>query len=340
MKQKEMIDHLIYWYQKNKRDLPWRKTKNAYFIWISEVMLQQTRVETVIPYFEKFINRLPTIQSLARIDEDELMKLWEGLGYYNRVRNMKKSAEELVKQGKKELPNTYDELIKLKGIGPYTAGAISSIAFNEKKAAVDGNVLRVFSRIQNSKENINDLRVKKHIEEYLTSIIPDDASTFNQSLMELGATICIPKAPRCNICPIQNYCKAYQKGTMYMLPIKTKNKIKKEEEVKVLLYIYENKVAIIKRESKGLLASLFAFPIASYNDEIPNDAIIIGPYTHIFTHKIWKMTGYIINVKKKSSDYLFVSPETIKKKYAIATAFSYFLKDISLYLSNKKSNHT
>lgn len=333
---KKIEKPLCIWYKKNKRDLHWRRTKDAYQIWVSEIMLQQTRVEAVIPYFNRFINKIPHIKALAEIEEDTLMKLWEGLGYYSRARNMQKCAQELIKQKKKQLPSTYEELLQLPGIGPYTAGAIASIAFNQKVSAVDGNVLRVMTRLQNSFENVSLPKVRKQIEEKLNQIMPIESGTFNQALMELGATICIPGNPRCNICPLQSLCLGYQNKTMWHLPIKDKKKKQKEEEITVFLLLYQNQIAIQKRKDKGLLASLWEFPnreghIQNVKNLYPNTKIKkTKVYKHVFTHIIWKMEGYIISLHEKPKEnYTWVSIEELKQLHSLPSAFQYFLKEVS-----------
>lgn len=333
----EISKTLLLWFQKNKRCLPWRENKTAYKIWVSEIMLQQTKVSAVIPYFERFIKKIPNIKALSEIKEDALLKLWEGLGYYSRVKNMQKCAKKIVENGKEELPHTYKELLSLPGIGPYTAGAIASIAYKEKVCAVDGNVLRVTSRIWNKKDNISDPKTKREIEEKLNQKMPEESGDFNEALMELGAIICIPSNPRCNICPISHLCKAYQKKTMYTLPIKEKKKKQKEENKTIFLLIYKGKIAIRKRKDTGLLASLFEFP--NETGEIKEEDLQkyfsikeikkLHPYTHIFTHRIWKMEGYKIELNKKpKEDYIWVSKEKLKKDYSLPSAFTPFLKDL------------
>lgn len=333
----EINKKLIKWYQKSKRDLPWRKDHDAYHIWISEIMLQQTRVQAVIPYYERFITSIPNLYALSIIEEEKLLKLWEGLGYYSRVKNMQKCAKMLIENGKTKLPHTYKELLQLPGIGPYTAGAIASIAYKEKVCAVDGNVLRVTARILNSFANISETKTKKKVEAILNKSMPEESGTFNQALMELGATICIPLNPRCNICPISSYCTGYKKGNMYKLPIKNKKGKQKEENVTVFLLCYKDKIAIRKRPNKGLLASLFEFPnemkIVDQN-EIQNLFSIdkiekVHSYTHVFTHKIWHMDGYKIRLKEKpNGNYIWTTLSSLQQTYSLPTAFSYFLKDL------------
>lgn len=331
----QMIDPLLDWYKNNKRDLPWRQTIDPYQIWVSEIMLQQTRVEAVIPYFKKFIENIPSLDALSQIKEERLLKLWEGLGYYSRVKNMQKCAKQLISEDLHSLPSSYLELLKLPGIGPYTAGAIASIAFGERVSAVDGNVLRVISRVIASHKNISDAKVKKEIELLLNEYIPKESGDFNQSLMELGATICIPSHPRCNICPIQNLCIAYQKKEMYLLPIKEKRKTQKEIEMTIFLFYYKGKIAIKKRKNTGILASLFEFPNSQNSfdlNKIPYsfEKVLKTPlYKHIFTHQIWHMKGFIIFLTEKPKDsFIWASLEQLENNYSLPTAFKYFLNDL------------
>ena len=217
----EIVEPLLAWYQKNKRELPWRDRENAYYTWVSEIMLQQTRVEAVKPYFTRFIEELPDVEALAGCPEKKLMKLWEGLGYYNRVRNMQEAAQTVVAHYEGKLPESYQELLKLKGIGSYTAGAVASIAYGIPVPAVDGNVLRVISRITESREDIMKQSVKKHMEEELKAVMPEkNPGDFNQALMELGAVICVPNGPaKCEICPVAEICLACQHQTVLELPV-------------------------------------------------------------------------------------------------------------------------
>ena len=208
---KRIVEPLVQWYHENKRDLPWRKTKDPYRIWVSEIMLQQTRVEAVKPYYERFLLTLPTVKDLAEADEETILKLWEGLGYYSRVRNMQKAAIQVMEEHGGSFPADQKALLKLKGIGPYTAGAVGSIAFSLPIPAVDGNVLRVMSRITADAADISLQATKKEWEERLTEIMPTDCpGDMNQALMELGATVCLPNGtPKCGICPVRKYCLLY-----------------------------------------------------------------------------------------------------------------------------------
>ena len=334
----KVTKQLLDWYHINKRDLPWRHTMNPYYIWISEIMLQQTRVEAVKEYYVRFIDRLPTLYDLATIEEDVLLKLWEGLGYYSRVRNMQKTAKILIEKGYKNLPNTRDELLSLPGIGEYTAGAILSISFDKPSVSIDGNVYRVLGRYYKIEESISKRSTYYIYEKYILHILPsNNAGDFTQSFMDLGSLICTPKSPRCEECPLRKGCLSFKSGEVLLYPKKDKKKDKKVVEMTVFLYIYKNKVAIRKRENKGLLASLYEFPninqIVSEID-IENQLIDenvsyysvskIGDAEHIFSHVIWNMTGYKVVLKKPIVDYLWVTKEEICQFYSIPSAFAYF----------------
>ena len=212
-------DSLLSWYRREKRDLPWRKTSNPYYIWVSEVMLQQTRVDTVIPYYERFITKYPTMDDLANAEENELLKMWEGLGYYSRARNLQSGVREVVESYGGKIPNNRKEISKLKGVGPYTAGAVLSIAYGIPEHAVDGNVMRVISRLLLVEDDIALPKSKKIFENIIMDLIdPNDPSSFNQGLMELGATICTPR-PKCLLCPVRDYCSAFHEGRQEELPL-------------------------------------------------------------------------------------------------------------------------
>jgi len=260
---------LVNWFNENKRDLPWRKTDNPYFIWVSEVMLQQTQVETVIPYYERFITQFPTMFDLARADEDVLLKEWEGLGYYSRARNLQAGVKEVVEQYNAIVPSNKKDLLKVKGIGPYTAGAILSIAYKQPEPAVDGNVMRVASRVFNIAEDIAKVGTRKLIEAKISEYIPHEyASEFNQALMELGALICKPKTPQCGDCPIASHCEAFKKGIQTSLPVKTKKTKQKELLYSVLVLQNDaHQYYIRKRPSSGLLAGLWEFPMIEISAE-------------------------------------------------------------------------
>lgn len=259
---KETVDYLLHWYDYNRRILPWRENPKPYYVWVSEIMLQQTRVEAVKGYFDRFLTALPTIKDLAEASEETLLKLWEGLGYYNRVRNMQKAAQEVVQNYGGELPADYEALKNLSGIGSYTAGAIASIAFQIPEPAVDGNVLRVMKRVAGSFDDITKASVKKELEEDIRSILPKDRpGDYNQALMELGAMVCIPNGkPLCENCPLMHLCHAFKEETQAQIPVKPPKKERRIEERAVLLIQCGDNVILHKRPKKGLLAGLWELP--------------------------------------------------------------------------------
>lgn len=333
-----IVEPLLEWYRRNKRDLPWRKDQNPYHVWISEIMLQQTRIEAVKEYYKRFIKRIPNIRALSQIDEDELLKLWEGLGYYSRARNLKKAAMTIEQEYGGIFPEEYDDIKKLSGIGEYTAGAISSICFDKKEVAIDGNVMRVYARVENEDIDVSDLKIKKKIGEKIKKILPSKPGDFNEGIMELGETICLPNAiPKCEICPLKELCKAHQNHCEIELPRKVKKKEQPEEFYTVFLLLYDGKIAIHKR-STGLLKNMWEFPnldgLLTQNEAlkwIGEDNIISSiqegiENTHIFTHKKWKMKSYVVRLKKKKKEYTWVSFAELTKDYALPTAFMPFLK--------------
>lgn len=340
---KDYAEKIVKWYSKNKRNLPWREDNLPYHIWISEIMLQQTRIETVIDYYQHFIKEIPDIPSLASIEEDKLLKLWEGLGYYNRAKNLKASALQIMNTYQGKFPTDYTEIKKLPGIGEYTASAIASICFKEKQVTIDGNVLRVYTRFYNDTRPIDEVKTKKNIHKELLKIIPENSGAFNQGLMELGETICTPSGiPKCEFCPLSKDCLARKKNTYLTLPVKKTKKEKTEERYTVLLYKYFNLFAIYKRTESSLLHNLWAFPtiekfltltqLKKYLNEenIKYKNITIGPnHTHIFTHKKWNMKSYIIEVSNIDNlfNYKWVNKEELETTYAIPTAFQPFKKD-------------
>lgn len=339
---KEIINPLLYWYQKNKRELPWRRDKDPYHVWISEIMLQQTRIEAVISYYQRFMKEIPTISDLASIHEDRLLKLWEGLGYYTRAKNLKKTAMIIQEQYQGEFPNTFKEILSLPGIGEYTASAIGSISFSLKEATVDGNVLRVYMRIHNSYENVDDVKVRKRVRENLQTILPHNSGDFNQAMMELGEVICLPNGmPKCEMCPLSKYCKSYHEKTYMKIPVKNKKKKKKLEHYTILLLTYQNQIAIEKRKNKSLLSGLYQFPnieghynishIKQYLEEHKIKYKNVQKkvkYTHIFTHKKWDMNSYQIEVisKYNLNHYKWVTLEELDRFYSLPTAFQPFRK--------------
>lgn len=326
------------WFLKNRRILPWRRDKNPYHVWISEVMLQQTRIEAVISYYERFMEALPDVFSLAMVSEDKLLKLWEGLGYYNRARNLKKAAIKIVEEYGGIFPTTYSEIIQLPGIGEYTASAISSICFGENQVTVDGNVMRVFTRFYNDSSNISKDSIKKKIHNTLLSMISGDAGNFNEGLMELGEVICIPNGmPKCDVCPLKEGCLSYQNSNYYLFPVKDEKKVKEEVDMTVIIPIWQGKTLVRKRKSPGLLHNLYEFPNMVGNksvEEVREWSLEFGIvenikksiyYTHVFTHKKWKMQAYFVTLESVNCQDMFYRISEVEERFALPTAFSPFL---------------
>ena len=327
------------WFRENGRRLPWRDDPTPYHVWISEIMLQQTRIEAVIPYYARFLEAFPTVQDLACGDDDRLLKLWEGLGYYSRARNLKKAARAVVEEYSGELPRTVSELKKLPGIGDYTAGAIASIAYGQPEPAVDGNVLRVTARLFADSGDIADPAVKKACAGTLREIYPmgESARFLTEGIMELGERICIPNgAPRCGECPVNGLCRAYLTGTAEKYPVQSPKKSRRIEERTVLLLRCGSsdgwKYALRKR-GDGLLAGMWEFVSEEghLTDEECADAVLamglepreIAPVPaakHIFTHVEWHMIGYEVTVRETNDTLTWLRPEEIRESYAIPTA--------------------
>lgn len=387
----EIIPYLLHWYDYNKRILPWREDPTPYHVWVSEIMLQQTRVEAVKGYYDRFLTCLPDIKALAEAEEETLLKLWEGLGYYNRVRNMQKAAKVLVEQYDGEMPADYEKIRALPGIGDYTAGAVSSIAFGLPYPAVDGNVLRVMSRITCSEEDIAKEATKKKLKEDLIKILQgrdgrncggeqEELRTkettgdgpgnfygdFNQSLMELGATVCLPNGkPLCEQCPVMHLCNAFHAGRETELPVKSGAKARRIEKRRVYVISYEGKILLHRREKKGLLAGLWEFPNELEGDILALPEALSGaqlrktgktkPAKHIFSHVEWHMEGIKLEVQTaeetgwwksasdtpgteakenpaggqgNSSDWVFATPQELQEKYPIPSAFEAFVKEV------------
>ncbi|RKQ31405.1 A/G-specific adenine glycosylase [Oceanobacillus halophilus] len=311
---------LLDWYYENKRNLPWRESQDPYKVWVSEIMLQQTKVDTVIPYFERFLTKFPTVYDLAKADEQDVLKTWEGLGYYSRARNLQSAVKEVVEKYGGKIPDTPDELGSLKGVGPYTKGAILSIAYNQPEPAVDGNVMRVFSRVLKIEEDIAKAKTKKTFESVVREVISkEDPSSFNQAIMDLGATICTPTSPACLLCPVQEYCRAFAEGVQEDLPIKTKAKKQKKKSYAVLMIKDEaGRYIIEKRPDNGLLANLWQFPMIPL-DEVTVDHVSdwlykeyglsvklgekLGDISHVFSHLKWELVVYAaVTSDAKSED--------------------------------------
>ena len=334
----QLPDLLLPWYHKNKRDLPWRKDREPYHIWISEIMLQQTRVEAVKGYYARFLDTLPTVEALADCDDDLLHKLWEGLGYYSRVRNLKKAAIAVMEQYGGIFPRSHDEIIRLPGIGAYTAGAICSIAYDLPTPAVDGNVLRVIARLRNDPSPIDLPETKKSVTAALEAVYPKEAGDFTQALMELGATVCGPnRTPDCENCPCRSICLGLLAGTALQLPVKSPKKDKRQEDRTLFIFRCDGQYALEKRPAKGLLAGLWQFPNVSGKLDThqaletarhmglePRELLREVERKHIFTHIQWNMKGIYLEVSETSGDFQWFTAREINTQAALPTAFRQF----------------
>ncbi|MDP4084785.1 MAG: A/G-specific adenine glycosylase [Bacillota bacterium] len=339
---------LISWFKEEQRDLPWRKDQDPYKVWVSEIMLQQTRVDTVIPYFNRFIEWFPTIDEFADAEEEKVLKAWEGLGYYSRVRNLHSAAKEVREKYNGKVPNTLEEISELKGVGPYTAGAILSIAYGKPEPAVDGNVMRVLSRILSIWDDIAKPSTRKIFESAVHMLIShSEPSEFNQALMELGAIICTPTSPSCLLCPVREYCVAFEEGTQEELPIKSKkNKPKNVQLASILVKNNEGKFLIHKRPSQGLLANLWEFPTIEIDSSIESEKgnleflfkrildinikqeKVIGQIEHVFSHLIWNIQVYggeLIKYPPKNGEWILVSLKEMEE-YAFPVPYQKILQ--------------
>ena len=332
---------LLPWYRENRRDLPWRQDREPYHVWLSEIMLQQTRVEAVRDYYLRFIRELPDVYALANCDDDRLHKLWEGLGYYSRVRNLKKAARVIVDEYGGEFPRDHGAVLALPGVGPYTAGAICSIAFELPTPAVDGNVLRVLSRLRADGAPIDLPEHKRRVQRELEGIYPrENPGDFTQALMELGATLCGPNwEPRCGECPCRDFCRGREDWKNY--PVKLPKKERRTERRTVFLLRCGDRYAIEKRPNKGLLAGLWQFPNVSGMLEPqeavqwaqdrglkPRDVTAQLERSHIFTHIRWDMRGYILRVDEPAEEFVWKTLEEIDAEAALPTAFRQFREEI------------
>ena len=329
---------LLPWYRENRRELPWRADRLPYHIWLSEIMLQQTRVEAVKGYYARFLEALPDIPALARCDDELLHKLWEGLGYYSRVRNLKKAAQVIMERHEGVFPESYDAVLALPGIGEYTAGAICSIAFDQPTPAVDGNVLRVVSRLTDDPAPIDLPETKRRVSTLLSGIYPKEAGDFTQALMELGATICGPnRAPDCGNCPCRGLCLGFQRGTAEALPVKSPKKPRRQEDRTVFILSCDGRFALEKRQNKGLLAGLWQFPNVPGKldtqqalDAVtamglhPRDILREAEKNHIFTHIQWNMKGIYLEVAETGGSLRWFTEEEINLQAALPTAFRQF----------------
>ncbi|WML38518.1 A/G-specific adenine glycosylase [Neobacillus sp. OS1-2] len=339
---------LIAWFKNEQRDLPWRIDQDPYKVWVSEIMLQQTRVDTVIPYFNRFIEWFPTIDDLAEADEDKVLKAWEGLGYYSRVRNLQSAVKEVKEKYNGEVPNTPKEIAELKGVGPYTAGAILSIAYGIPEPAVDGNVMRVLSRILSIWDDIAKPSSRKIFEQVVRGLIShEDPSAFNQALMELGALVCTPTSPSCLLCPVREHCQAFFAGVQNELPVKTKKtKTRDVQLASAIITDTSGKFLIHKRPKNGLLANLWEFPTIELHHPMLNDREhivtrfnetldldikleqIIGQIDHVFSHLVWNLkvyTGTITSEFTETDEWKLASFEEMKE-YAFPVPYQKMFK--------------
>jgi len=320
---------LLEWYRDNARKLPWRDDPTPYHVWVSEIMLQQTRVAAVLDYYRRFMEEVPDIAALAALPEERLMKLWQGLGYYSRARNLQGAAKQIMEEHGGQFPSDYDAVRALRGVGDYTAGAICSIAFGQPVPAVDGNVLRVVARINGDEGDITTPATKKHITEALRQAIPlQAAGQFNQAMMELGATVCLPNgAPLCDRCPAKEFCTALRENTVDKLPVKAPKKARRIEERTVWLIFRDGKVALRKRPAKGLLAGLWEYPNELSSTPPPELKLKAHEFgctaKHIFTHIEWHL---IARLAEPESDVLppgwvWADKQELKERYALPSAF-------------------
>ncbi|MCM1171576.1 MAG: A/G-specific adenine glycosylase [Clostridium sp.] len=333
---KKLAQYLFDWYPTHARDLPWRKDKEPYHVWLSEIMLQQTRVEAVKEYYKRFLEALPSIEDLAAVEDDYLLKLWEGLGYYNRARNLKKAAITIVEDLDGKFPSTYEGILSLAGIGEYTAGAIGSICFDLPTPAVDGNVLRVYTRVMEDSSNIDKQATKKKIREKLAeAYFEGHCGTLTQGLMELGATVCLPNGtPRCEECPLKNLCSAREHDTWQHYPVRDEKKNRRQEEKTVFVLQCGDRVAVRKRTGKGLLSGMWEFPnvegtlieqqaadtAGSWNTA-PEQMKMCFHYTHVFTHVEWRMTAYYLTCSRMCEQLHWVTLEELEHDVAVPSAF-------------------
>ena len=323
---------LLEWYRDNARRLPWRDDPTPYHVWVSEIMLQQTRVAAVLDYYRRFLAEVPDVQTLAALPEERLLKLWQGLGYYNRARNLQAAARQILDEHGGVFPSDYHAVRALKGVGDYTAGAICSIAFGQPVPAVDGNVLRVVARLTGDEGDITTPAMKKRVTQALGQVIPLQApGTFTQAMMELGATVCLPNgAPLCQRCPARDFCTARREGSADRLPVKGRKKERRVEERTVWLIFREDRVALRRRPDKGLLAGLWEYPnepagvdpLAAWGVE-PLSIGYAGQGKHIFTHVEWRLTFQKVEAAGEAlpEGWVWADLEAWRGRYAIPNAF-------------------
>ena len=329
---------LLPWYDNQHRDLPWRRDRDPYHVWLSEIMLQQTRVEAAVGYYARFLEAVPDIPSLAACPDDALHKLWEGLGYYSRVRNLKKAANRILDSHEGKFPEEYAAVRALPGIGDYTAGAVCSICFDLPTPAVDGNVLRLVSRLTADRTPIDSPAFKRQVRQMLAAVYPARAGDFTQALIELGATLCGPnRKPDCAQCPCRSFCRGYALGCAEELPVRAPKKGRRTEEKTVFLLHCEGKVALQKRPDTGLLAGLWQLPelpgtleVASLSQALAGLGLQLreirhqADRSHIFTHIQWNMRGFFLEVATQADTFAWFMPRQIESQTALPTAFRQF----------------
>ena len=335
----EVTGRLLSWYDVHRRSLPWRESADPYRVWVSEIMLQQTRVAAVLPYYQRWMEELPDVAALAAVEEGRLMKLWEGLGYYSRARNLQKAAKVIMEDHLGVFPDTFEGLRALPGIGDYTAGAVASIAFGRQVPAVDGNVLRIAARLSALGEDILSPAGRRQFTAMVTDLVPPDRpGDFNQALMDLGATVCLPNGqPDCEHCPLAALCAAHVAGRETEFPVKRKKAARRQEEMTVYMLLRDGKVALRRREDKGLLAGLWEFPhcpgtLSEEEAAAPLTQWGLTPIQwrqrvaarHIFTHVEWRMTGYLLEVRGEGEGLTWAGPEELEQ-YAVPSAFGAYL---------------
>lgn len=354
---RSFTEAILHWYDANKRDLPWRKDKDPYHVWVSEIMLQQTRVEAVREYYLRFMEALPTVRHLAEADEETILKLWQGLGYYNRVRNMQKAARVVLSEADdcsaEQNPSVYfprhvEGIKALPGIGDYTAGAIASICFDAPTPAIDGNVLRVLSRILEDDEDIKKASVKRKMADLLKDLYPEGpkCGDFTQGMIELGALVCVPNGkPLCEGCPVSKWCGSFAHGTQMEFPVKPVKKERKAEERTVFLLVTEGgRIAVRKRPAGSLLGNLYEFPAVPQH--LTAEAAVSqaqawgcrpeGPgrvlhHKHIFSHVEWHMKAYYLLCKDEGSGdgrFIWVDKQEMEEKIPLPSAFRYFWENV------------
>jgi A/G-specific adenine glycosylase len=345
--------HLLDWYRQNRRDLPWRREKDPYKIWVSEVMLQQTRVETVIPYFERFMQRFPTLSDLAAATEEEVMKEWEGLGYYSRIRNLHAAVKEVKAKYGGHVPAQKEAISQLKGVGSYTAGAVLSIAYGQPEPAVDGNVMRVFSRWYMIEDDIAQVKTRKAMERIASRLIPPEApGDFNQALMELGATVCLPSSPYCLLCPVQEECQALAASRQKEFPHKKKKKPPRKQQVVFLLFLHEKSLLVERRPANGLLSNMWALPTLEIAEGSDSEVVIenwlqeqglvsedrqeIAQLEHVFSHRHWNVSLQVAHCPTMALPHAEPLQWWPIERFSQVAKASVYRKAFELYLEYQK----